>query len=229
MHMRMWSSGPYQILHFPQQLALADFKLSILQLQLWKTSHTLIGRFGTSDVTDTSDALQITPDFTPDIWSIWTTSPQGTSESVLKPRRIGILVLEFLTLPVRSSPPSQRWEDAVGVLRTSYNSWSRGWRRQGSARSPSLPAVNSVLQFHFWCHMMLNNNHGMSCDSDSDTGNRDNNQLSSHHLMNGTQKALGNLTQKANEHIINAIMWQADRSGLMETIVYPNPIQQKIE
>jgi len=24
------------------------------------------------------DVLQITPDITPDIWSIWTTSPQGT-------------------------------------------------------------------------------------------------------------------------------------------------------
>ncbi len=80
MHTRMWSSGPYRILHFPQQLALADFKLSILQLQLWKTSHTLIERFGTSDITDTSDALQITPDFTPVIWSIWTTSPRGTRD-----------------------------------------------------------------------------------------------------------------------------------------------------
>ncbi len=48
----------------------SDFKLSILQLKIGKTSHTMIERFGTSDVIDTYDALQITPDFTPDIWSI---------------------------------------------------------------------------------------------------------------------------------------------------------------
>ncbi len=57
----------------------SDFKLSILQLKIGKTSHTMIERFGTSDVIDTYDALQITPGFTPDnIWSIWSTSPRGT-------------------------------------------------------------------------------------------------------------------------------------------------------
>jgi hypothetical protein len=35
------------------------------------------------------------------------------------------------------------------------------------------------------------------------------------------QKALGNFTQNANEHLINAIMRQADRSGAMETIGFP--------
>ena len=35
--------------------------------------------------------------------------------------------------------------------------------------------------------------------------------------MFGAQKALGNFTQKANENLINAIMRQADRSGMMET------------
>jgi len=32
---------------------------------------------------------------------------------------------------------------------------------------------------------------------------------------------LGNFTLKANEHIINAIMQQANCSGLMETIGFP--------
>jgi hypothetical protein len=41
-------------------------------------------------------------------------------------------------------------------------------------------------------------------------------------LINGAPKALGDLTQKVNEHIINAIMWQADRTGVMETIGFPN-------
>jgi hypothetical protein len=27
------------------------------------------------------EVLQITPDFTPDIWSIWSTSPRGTREA----------------------------------------------------------------------------------------------------------------------------------------------------
>ncbi len=57
----------------------SDFKLSILQLKIGKTSHTMIEQFGTSDVIDTYDTLQITPDFTPDVWSIWSTSPRGTS------------------------------------------------------------------------------------------------------------------------------------------------------
>jgi hypothetical protein len=40
--------------------------------------------------------------------------------------------------------------------------------------------------------------------------------------MFGAQKALGNFTQKANEHLINAIMRQADCSGgVMETIGFP--------
>ena len=60
----------------------SDFKLSILQLKIGKTSHTMIERFGTSDVIDTYDALQSTPDFTPDIWSIWSTSPRGTRETL---------------------------------------------------------------------------------------------------------------------------------------------------
>jgi hypothetical protein len=33
---------------------------------------------------------------------------------------------------------------------------------------------------------------------------------------------LGNLTHKNNEHFLNAIMRQADRGGLIETLGYPN-------
>jgi hypothetical protein len=48
-------------------------------------------------------------------------------------------------------------------------------------------------------------------------------------LFNGQQasagrtlKSLGNLTQKSNEPIINAIMRQAERNGLMESVGFPN-------
>jgi hypothetical protein len=44
------------------------------------------------------------------------------------------------------------------------------------------------------------------CDCNENAENQDNNRQSSHHLINGAPKALGDLTQKVNEHIINAIM-----------------------
>ena len=37
-----------------------------------------------------------------------------------------------------------------------------------------------------------------------------------------TLKTLGNLTQKSNEPIINAIMRQAKRNGLMKSVGFPN-------
>ncbi len=40
--------------------------------------------------------------------------------------------------------------------------------------------------------------------------------------MSGSFQVLGNLTHKNNEHIINAIMRQADRKGLIESLGYPN-------
>ena len=44
----------------------------------------------------------------------------------------------------------------------------------------------------------------------------------SRRLMSGSLQILGNLTHKSNEHILNAIMRQADRQGLQDTIGYPN-------
>ncbi len=52
--------------------------------------------------------------------------------------------------------------------------------------------------------------------------NHDPNRQSTNRLTNSAPKLLGNLTLKVNEHIINAIMRQADRTGVMETIGFPN-------
>ena len=37
----------------------------------------------------------------------------------------------------------------------------------------------------------------------------------------GAQKALGSLTLKANEYLINVIMRQSNHSGVMETVGFP--------
>ena len=72
--------------------------------------------------------------------------------------------------------------------------------------------------------MQINSNTSFDSDSDLNQENVANNNKwqSSDRLMFGAQKALGNFTQKANEHLINAIMRQADCSGgVMETIGFP--------
>ena len=70
--------------------------------------------------------------------------------------------------------------------------------------------------------MQIDSNTSFDSDSDLNQENVANNiQQSSDRLVFGAQKALGNFTQKANEHLINAIMRQADRSGVMETIGFP--------
>lgn len=42
------------------------------------------------------------------------------------------------------------------------------------------------------------------------------------HRVYGAVKVLGNLTHKSNEHIINTIMRQADRHGLIDSLGFPN-------
>ena len=72
--------------------------------------------------------------------------------------------------------------------------------------------------------MQINSNTSFDSDSDlnqENVANNNNTRQSSDCLMFGAQKALGNFTQKANENLINAIMRQADRSGMMETIGFP--------
>ena len=71
--------------------------------------------------------------------------------------------------------------------------------------------------------MQIDNNISFDSDSDLNQENIANNNTwqSSDRLMFGAQKALGNFTQKANEYLINVIMRQADRIGVMETIGFP--------
>jgi hypothetical protein len=66
----------------------------------------------------------------------------------------------------------------------------------------------------------INQSSDSHCNGDAE--NHDPNQQSANRVINGAPKALGNLTYKANEHIINAIMRQADHTGVMETIGFPN-------
>lgn len=74
----------------------------------------------------------------------------------------------------------------------------------------------------------MTNRNNISFDSDCPVTIDDNgeNYIT---LSNGQQasagrtlKTLGNLTQKSNEPIINAIMRQAERNGLMESVGFPN-------
>jgi hypothetical protein len=63
----------------------------------------------------------------------------------------------------------------------------------------------------------------VSFDSDSSNENNpshSNGQASSR--VNGTLKFLGNLTQKANEPLLNAILRQAKRNGLLDSLGFPN-------
>jgi hypothetical protein len=67
----------------------------------------------------------------------------------------------------------------------------------------------------------------ISFDSADPNDDRENNDpslpsLQQRCLMSGSFLVLGNLTHKNNEHIINAIMRQADRTGLIESLGYPN-------
>ena len=67
----------------------------------------------------------------------------------------------------------------------------------------------------------------ISFDSTDPNDDRENSDPSiplsqQHRLTGGSFLVLGNLTHKNNEHIINAIMRQADRTGLIESLGYPN-------
>jgi hypothetical protein len=67
----------------------------------------------------------------------------------------------------------------------------------------------------------------ISFDSIDPDDNRENNDPTlpssqQFHLMSGSFQVLGNLTHKNNEYIINAIMRQAHRKGLLESLGYPN-------
>jgi len=56
--------------------------------------------------------------------------------------------------------------------------------------------------------MQIDSNISFDSDSDLNQENVANNiQQSSDRLVFGAQKALGNFTQKANEHLINASSW----------------------
>ena len=68
------------------------------------------------------------------------------------------------------------------------------------------------------------NNISFDADSNEDRENIDPSSQVAHsrRLMSGSFQVLGNLTHKNNEYIINAIMQQADRKGLIESLGYPN-------
>ncbi len=72
--------------------------------------------------------------------------------------------------------------------------------------------------------MMEPNNISFESDSNEDRENIDPSSQVAHscHLMSGSLQILGNLTHKNNEHILYAIMWQADCQNLLDTLGYPN-------
>jgi hypothetical protein len=72
--------------------------------------------------------------------------------------------------------------------------------------------------------MVEPNNISFESDSNEDRKNIDpSSQVAqSRCLMSGSLQILGNLTHKNNEHILYAIMWQADRQNLLDTLGYPN-------
>jgi hypothetical protein len=72
--------------------------------------------------------------------------------------------------------------------------------------------------------MSETNNISFDSDTNEDRENIDpSSQAShSHRLMSGSLQILGNLTNKNNEHLLNAIMRQANRQNLMDTLGYPN-------
>jgi hypothetical protein len=80
----------------------------------------------------------------------------------------------------------------------------------------------------------MTNSNNISFDSDCPVTIDDNgeNYIT---LSNGQQasagrtlKTLGNLTQKSNEPIINAIMRQAERNGLMESVGFPKEVRGRV-
>jgi hypothetical protein len=74
--------------------------------------------------------------------------------------------------------------------------------------------------------MIEANNISFESDSNEDRENIDpSSQVAqSRRLMSGSLQILGNLTQKNNEHILNAIRRQAARQNLLDTLGYPNHI-----
>jgi hypothetical protein len=68
------------------------------------------------------------------------------------------------------------------------------------------------------------NNISFESDSNEDRENIDpSSQVAqSRRLMSGDLQILGNLTHKNNYHILNAIMRQAGRQNLLDTLGYPN-------
>jgi hypothetical protein len=72
----------------------------------------------------------------------------------------------------------------------------------------------------------MSETNNISFDSDSNE-ERENIDPSSHafqsrRLMSGSLQILGNLMNKNNEHLLNAIMRQANHQNLMDTLGYPN-------
>ncbi len=72
--------------------------------------------------------------------------------------------------------------------------------------------------------MLELNNISFESDINDDRENIDPSSqvLQSRWLMRGSLQILGSLTHKNNEHIINAIMQQAQRPNLLDALGYPN-------
>jgi hypothetical protein len=71
---------------------------------------------------------------------------------------------------------------------------------------------------------MVSESHNISFEADEARDNPDTSSVTfqSRRLTVGSLQVLGNLTHKNNELFLNAIMRQADRGGLIETLGYPN-------
>ncbi len=72
--------------------------------------------------------------------------------------------------------------------------------------------------------MLEPNNISFDSDTNEDRENIDPSSQASHsrRLMGGSLQILGNLTNTNNVHLLNAIMQQANRQNLMDTLGYPN-------
>ena len=71
---------------------------------------------------------------------------------------------------------------------------------------------------------MVSESHNISFEADEarDNPNTSSVTFQSQRLTVGSLQVLGNLTHKNNERFLNAIMRQADCSGLIKTQGYPN-------
>jgi hypothetical protein len=72
---------------------------------------------------------------------------------------------------------------------------------------------------------MVSECHNISFEADDVRDNPDASSggtIQSRQLTVGSLQVLGNQTYKNNEHFLNAIMRQANHSGLIKTLGYPN-------